>query len=53
VLQGFAAPSNTCIKFYFFALEWQQIVFKRIQDGVPLKSRRNAQHHNSKPTYII
>jgi hypothetical protein len=53
VLQGFSAPSNTCIKFYFFVLLWRQNVFKRIQDGVSLKVKNNAQHHNTKAMPII
>jgi hypothetical protein len=47
VLQGFAAPPNTCIKFYFSMLQWRQNIFKRIQDGVSLKFKNNAQHHNT------
>ncbi len=53
VLQGFSAPSNTCITFYFFVLQWRQKVFKRIQDGVSLKIKNNVLHHNPKEMPII
>jgi hypothetical protein len=38
----FAVPSNICIKFEDFGLNWRQKAFGKIQDGVPLKLK-NAQ----------
>jgi hypothetical protein len=51
VLQGFAAPSNTSIEFYFFRFSGSKMFLK--ESGVPLKIKNNAQHHNTKQIPII
>jgi hypothetical protein len=33
-----------CIAFFYFGLNWRQKAFGKIQDGVLLKLKKNAQH---------
>ncbi len=44
----FAAPSNICLEIF-----WRQNAFSKIEDGIFLKLRKNAQHPISKWTSII
>jgi hypothetical protein len=52
-LKGATSYLQHLRNFFNFKLNWLQNGFSRIQDGVSLKSKNNARHHNTKPILII